>query len=67
MRKVKYFCGLAAAMILWAVTVESAPRLALPESSFNFGYVPQNSTISHDFWLHSTGDDTLRILRVKPG
>lgn len=47
--------------------VSSAPRMTMPESVFNFGYVPQNSKISYDFWLFSTGDDTLKILKVKPG
>ncbi len=45
----------------------SAPRVTIPESSFDFGYVPQNSKIAHIFWLESTGDDTLKILKVVPG
>lgn len=43
------------------------PALTIPESIFDFGYVPQHSKISHVFWLHSTGTDTLKILNVKPG
>jgi hypothetical protein len=43
------------------------PRLTISQTSFVFGYVPQHSTISHVFWLHSTGDDTLRILKIVPG
>jgi hypothetical protein len=57
----------AAILLLWVAAAYGAPRLTLPESSFDFGYVPQNSTISHVFWMHSTGDDTLRIIRVVPG
>lgn len=45
----------------------AAPRLTIPETEFNFGFVPQNSTISHVFWLKSTGDDSLKIISVKPG
>ena len=48
-------------------SLQAAPRMTLPETSFNFGYVPQNSTISHVFWVHSSGDDTLKILKVSPG
>lgn len=48
-------------------SADAAPRLSIPESVFNFGYCPQNSAISHDFWLYSTGDDTLKILKVVPG
>ena len=60
----KFFCGMALAA---GVTVQAAPRLTMPVSTFDFGYVPQNSGISHVFWLKSAGDDTLRILKVVPG
>ena len=45
----------------------AAPRLTMPETDFDFGFVPQNSKISHVFWLHSTGDDSLKIIQVVPG
>ncbi len=54
-------------LMLAASQVSSAPRMTMPESVFNFGYVPQNSKISHDFWLYSTGDDSLKIIKVIPG
>ncbi|MCK4632705.1 MAG: hypothetical protein KAT79_05505 [candidate division Zixibacteria bacterium] len=56
-----------ALVLLLATSVMSAPRLTIPEASFNFGYCPQNSKITHDFWLMSTGDDSLKILKVLPG
>ena len=46
----------------WAV-----PRLTLPETVFNFGFCPQNSEVSHKFWLISTGDQPLKITNVIPG
>ena len=55
---------LAMAMVSGAV---AAPRIMIDSSSFNFGYVPQNSAVSHIFWLKSTGDDTLKIIKVTPG
>ncbi len=55
------------AVFLLAASTYAAPRLVLPVSTFDFGYVPQNSGISHVFWLKSSGDDTLRILKVVPG
>lgn len=59
-------CGLG--VLLLAVSpVFGAPELTLPETSFDFGFVPQNAKISHVFWLYSTGDDTLKVIRVKPG
>jgi len=60
------FCT-AALALLWAGSAHSAPRLTMPETIFDFGYVPQNATVSHYFWLYSTGDDTLKILSVRPG
>jgi hypothetical protein len=44
-----------------------APHMRLSETEFNFGYVPQHSKISHDFWIYSDGDDTLKIIKVVPG
>jgi len=48
-------------------SLTAAPQMTIPESVFNFGYVPQHSKISHIFWLHSSGDDSLKILKVVPG
>jgi hypothetical protein len=45
----------------------AAPRLEIPEPEFDFGFVPQNVKISHVFWLHSAGTDTLKIIKVNPG
>ncbi len=45
----------------------ASPRLTMPETEFDFGFVPQNSKISHVFWLHSTGEDSLKIIQVVPG
>lgn len=53
--------------IATAASIQAAPRMVIPVSEFDFGYVPQNSSISHGFWLFSNGDDTLRVLKVVPG
>ncbi|UCD16764.1 MAG: hypothetical protein JSV44_09940 [Candidatus Zixiibacteriota bacterium] len=47
--------------------VTAQPKLTIPESIFDFGFTPQNSKVSHIFWLHSTGTDSLIIEKVKPG
>jgi hypothetical protein len=41
--------------------------MKLPIDSYDFGYVPQNASISHGFWLYSDGKDTLKITNVKTG
>jgi hypothetical protein len=60
------FCA-AGLALLWVASALSAPKLTMPETAFDFGYVPQNAKVSHVFWLYSTGDDTLKILSVKTG
>ncbi|UCC44079.1 MAG: DUF1573 domain-containing protein [Candidatus Zixiibacteriota bacterium] len=57
------------ALFLFTLTgaAAGAPRLVLDESEFDFGFVPQNSKITHSFWVKSQGDDSLKILRVVPG
>ena len=45
----------------------TAGRLFFPELEFDFGYVPQNGSVSHSFWLLNKGTDTLEIIQVKPG
>lgn len=47
--------------------VAEGPHMTIADSVFNFGFAPQNSKITHTFWLHSSGTDTLRITRVVPG
>lgn len=56
-----------AVVMLFAAASYAAPTLVIPEDKFDFGFVPQQSQISHDFWLKSIGTDTLKILKVVPG
>jgi hypothetical protein len=53
--------------LLYGGQVSAQPNLKIPESTYNFGYVPQNAKISHSYWLYSTGEDTLIIEKVSPG
>ena len=67
MRNFTLLIGIAAVLVLISGVAQAAPRLIIPESSFDFGFVPQNSKISHTFQLMSTGDVELKILKVVPG
>ena len=59
---------LAALIVVSASSrISAEPKLEIPETTFNFGKVPQRATVSHTFWLKSNGDDTLRITKVVPG
>ena len=66
-RKTLIFGLTTLALALLVVTVSATPRMQMNEDKFNFGYAPQNSRISHTFWIKSTGDDTLLITKVIPG
>ena len=48
--------------IIWA-----APVVEVPETSWDFGHVPQNSKLTHDYWIKNIGTDSLKIIKVKPG
>jgi len=58
---------LLAGVIGFTAVAEAGPQLQVKEATFDFGRVPQNRILKHDFWLKSVGDDTLRILRLWPG
>jgi hypothetical protein len=76
--RLRHWSLVTAATALVAVTTASAQdstkqvetrkaRIEVPQTKFDFGYVPQGSTISHVFWLKSVGADTLRITDIRPG
>jgi len=54
-------------IMLMAASAMAAPRMIIPESSFDFGFVPQQAKVSHTFWLKSAGTDMLKITKVVPG
>jgi hypothetical protein len=58
---------MAVMLVMLAGSLLAAPELSIPEPFFDFGYVPQQATISHDFWLYSTGTELLVIEKVYPG
>lgn len=59
--------ALTLGLMVMSVSISADPQLTIPNSIFSFGYVPQNSKVTTMFWLHSTGDDSLKILKVVPG
>jgi len=67
MGKFKGAALLVLSLLILAGLAQAQSKLTIPESIFNFGKVPQNSKISHIFWLYSTGEDSLIIKKVKPG
>ena len=56
-----------ATLILAPVLALAEPQLEIPNNRMDYGLTPQKSTLVHDFWFKSTGEDTLRINRIKTG
>jgi len=44
-----------------------APKLSLVEDMFDFKEVVEGEIVNHSFTLQNKGNDTLKILQVKPG
>jgi len=43
------------------------PKMAITERVFDFKEVRKGAVVSHSFTVFNHGDETLRILRVRPG
>jgi len=52
---------------LLTTSAAAAPEAAFSDTTFDFGFVPQNAKISHVFTINSVGEDTLKIVKVIPG
>ena len=61
------FVAVSLLFLLVGSQAMALPKMFLPEDSFDFGFAPQDSKISHVFWIKSVGEDSLKILSVKPG
>ncbi|MCK4573141.1 MAG: DUF1573 domain-containing protein [candidate division Zixibacteria bacterium] len=57
-------------LVISALAVGGAvaqPKLEIPDNGFEFGYIPQNSSLKHYYWFKSVGSDTLVINEIKTG
>jgi hypothetical protein len=70
----KIYQGIAFAVIfviigstLMAQDEVKSGELDLKERVFDFGLVPRDAKVVHNFVLKNVGNDTLRILNIKPG
>jgi hypothetical protein len=43
------------------------PKLLIPQTLFDFGYIPPQSAVSHYYLVKNVGTDTLKIENVKTG
>lgn len=45
----------------------SKAKLYIDNTEFQFGWIPSDAYVSHAYWMHSKGEDSLKILSVRPG
>ena len=58
---------MAAICLLFTINSQAAPKAEISESTFDFGFAPQGSKLSHKYWIHATGTEDLKITKVVPG
>jgi len=71
-KKITYFLPILLFIFLFSVShgqkkTVLGPKISLPEKEWDFGYIPQNAVVSHFFTIKNDGDDTLQIIKVRPG
>ncbi len=52
-------------VLLVASSAAAQPKLEIPSNRFDFGLMPDQSTVKHTFWFKSVGTDTVRIKKIK--
>ncbi|MCK4428587.1 MAG: DUF1573 domain-containing protein [candidate division Zixibacteria bacterium] len=45
----------------------SKARIFVPDTRWDFGYIPKGGSVSHTFQVKNVGEDTLIIVKVRPG
>ena len=63
----KYLLLILAAFFLSQAAFAGTPKISVKESHWEFGAIPQDAKVHHEYWIKNVGDDTLRIVSVKPG
>lgn len=54
-------------LIVASGSVVAGPMFEVSEYEYDWGKTCQHATVSHRFWIESTGDDTLVITKIIPG
>lgn len=63
--------------LLWALTLAVAvyaqdtgakgAKVFVDDATFDYGLIPGGEVVSHSYFLHNKGTDSLKILKVQPG
>ncbi len=63
----KQLLFIAIVILCLAVIATAGPKIQIPETHWDLGKVPQGSSATHSYWIKNTGDETLKIIQVRPG
>jgi hypothetical protein len=63
----KAIAAISALLLGLGLAAAAEEQLTIPADEFDFGLVPQHSTVKHHFWFKSTGSDTLHIGKITTG
>ena len=72
MKKIIYLFSIFILLLLFSLSSAEkkpvvGPKIFMSEKEWDFGYIPQNAAVSHYFTIKNVGDDTLQIIKVRPG
>jgi hypothetical protein len=71
MKRVVLFCGVLVVVIVGLVFLYEAqagqPKVLIPETTWDYGYVPGGTVVSHYYLVRNLGTDSLKIKSVNPG
>lgn len=54
-------------ILIVSTSLMAQPKLEIVQDKFDFGMIPNHSTVAQNFWFKSIGDDTLKITEIKTG
>jgi hypothetical protein len=67
--EVSLLCVVVSLVLLLLMVADAScgqPKALMPETTWDFGKVPQGSVVSHSYQIKNIGTDTLKIIKVKP-
>ena len=71
MKRVVLFCGVLVVVIVGLIFLYEAqagqPKVLIPETTWDYGYVPGGTVVSHYYLVRNLGTDSLKIKSVNPG
>ncbi len=65
MRLRSYFLLIAVIFAVHPFSQAGTPRIEFSERTWDFGRAPQQSTVSHTFWIKNVGTDTLKGISAR--